>query len=154
VLVPTYRLCKRFTVESGHMLSKHPEKCRFPHGHTRTIELVVASDRLNEQDMVVDFKALKLAVKEEIDRFDHRMAIHRDDPLNQAIQSVYPDSVIEFDADPTTEVMAQFLFERTAAILASGYESPCGHYRVSPNQVKLERVRVWETPTSWAEYEA
>ena len=35
-----YRICKTLEIENGHMLSKHPDKCRFPHGHTRKVELV------------------------------------------------------------------------------------------------------------------
>ena len=35
-----YRICKSLEVENGHMLAKHPDKCRFPHGHTRKIEFI------------------------------------------------------------------------------------------------------------------
>ena len=59
-----YRICKTFEVENGHMLSKHPDKCRFPHGHTRKIELVLEADALDGNDMVCDFKAVKEAVGE------------------------------------------------------------------------------------------
>jgi len=134
-----YRICKRFTVESGHMLSKHPGRCRFPHGHTRTFEIVVSSDRLDSNDMVMDFKTLKTAMREEVERFDHAMAIHRDDPLLPDLQRVHPDSVIVFDQDPTTEVLAKTVFEAVAERLYADYG------------VVLESVRVWETPDSWAE---
>ena len=134
-----YRICKRFTVESGHMLSKHPGRCRFPHGHTRTFEIVVSSDRLDANDMVMDFKTLKTAMREEVERFDHAMAIHRDDPLLPDLQRVHPDSVIVFDQDPTTEVLAKTVFEAVAERLYADYG------------VVLESVRVWETPDSWAE---
>ena len=29
-----YRICKTFEVESGHMLSKHPDLCKFPQSYT------------------------------------------------------------------------------------------------------------------------
>ena len=35
-----YRICKCIELESGHLLSKHPGNCQFPHGHTRSVELV------------------------------------------------------------------------------------------------------------------
>jgi 6-pyruvoyltetrahydropterin/6-carboxytetrahydropterin synthase len=63
------------------MLSKHPEKCRFPHGHTRRIEVVVSAQKLNKNEMVVDFKALKNAVEPFVEMFDHSMAINSNDPL-------------------------------------------------------------------------
>ncbi|MBL8047178.1 MAG: 6-carboxytetrahydropterin synthase [Chthonomonas sp.] len=137
------------------MLHKHREACRFPHGHTRRIEVVVASETLDANDMVVDFKALKLALGEAINRFDHRMAIHRDDPLREAMAAVHPDSLIVFDRDPTTEVIAEELFRQAAEVLAQGFSgaSANGHvYEIPAGRLRLERLRVWETPNSWAEF--
>ena len=53
------------------MLSKHPDKCQFPHGHTRKVEFVLESEDLDENEMVCDFKIIKEAVGEYIDTFDH-----------------------------------------------------------------------------------
>ena len=151
-----YRVCKSFTVESGHMLSKHAERCRFPHGHTRTIEVVVACEKLDTNDMVLDFKALKLAVGDYIERYDHAMALNSNDPLLPALREVHPGSILEFkDTDPTTEVIAKDLFDHIEGVLQSGFvgESNVGTtYRIEPGAVTLERVRVWETPSSWAEF--
>lgn len=151
-----YRICKTFTVESGHMLSKHAERCRYPHGHTRKIEVVVSSEALDRNDMVVDFKALKLAVAHYIQRLDHAMAINSDDPMLEAIQQVHPDSLIVFEKiDPTTEVIAKDLFDYVACVLREGFTEESDRestYSILPNAVELERVRVWETPSSWAEY--
>lgn len=145
-----YRVCKSFTVESGHMLSKHAERCRFPHGHTRRIEVVVGADSLDENQMVVDFKALKLAVNDHVRRYDHAMAINSNDPLLADLKRVHPDSVIVFEnEDPTTEVMARELFAYIAGVLATGFSG--NGYTIEPGRVQLERVRVWETPSSWAE---
>ncbi|RFC52406.1 MAG: 6-pyruvoyl tetrahydropterin synthase [Verrucomicrobia bacterium] len=33
-----FRICKTIEIENGHMLSKHSDKCQFPHGHTRKVE--------------------------------------------------------------------------------------------------------------------
>ncbi|MFZ4509153.1 MAG: 6-pyruvoyl trahydropterin synthase family protein [Fimbriimonas sp.] len=146
-----YRVCKTFTVESGHMLSKHPGRCRFPHGHTRTIEVVVSAEELDQNQMVVDFKALKLAVENHIKRYDHSLAINSKDPLVDAIASVYPESLVIFDdLDPSTEVIAKDIFDYVGAVLSTGFASES--YTIEANRVTLERVRVWETPSSWAEY--
>lgn len=133
------------------MLSKHPEACRYPHGHTRRIEVVVSRERLDDREMVIDFKALKRAIEARIEIFDHAMALNSEDPLLGRIREVYPDSVVIFEGqDPTTEVIAKRLFDEIGAILAEGWGE--GHYRIEPGVVSLERVRVWETPSSWAEY--
>ncbi len=138
------------------MLSKHPERCRFPHGHTRRIEVVVASEGLDANDMVIDFKALQLAIAEYIERYDHAMAVNSTDPLLPEILRVHPDSAIVFEGvDPTTEVIAKDLYDHVARVLRDGFAGTSkggGSYEIRPGAVHLERVRVWETPTSWAEY--
>ena len=45
-----YRICKTIELESGHLLSKHPGSCQFPHGHTRSVELVFAAETLDENE--------------------------------------------------------------------------------------------------------
>ena len=54
-----YRICKSLEVENGHMLAKHPDKCQFPHGHTRKVEFVIEADDLDDRQMVCDFKIIK-----------------------------------------------------------------------------------------------
>jgi len=68
-----YRICKTFEIENGHMLSKHPGKCKFPHGHTRKIELVLEAGDLDENDMVCDFKILKETMESFLEQYDHSM---------------------------------------------------------------------------------
>ena len=152
-----FRLCKRFTVESGHMLSKHPERCRFPHGHTRTIEVVIAGKELDDNGMLVDFKALKLAIEDLIDRYDHAMAVNSSDPFLPTLQGQYGDEAIVVfeDQEPTTEAMTFRLFTEISAILDAGFQGAAKSgvvYAIPAGSVRLERIRVWETPDSWAEY--
>lgn len=149
-----YRVCKSFEVESGHMLAKHPGLCRFPHGHTRTVSVVLASDRLDAADMVCDFKAVKLAIQAEINRLDHAMAINSADPLLPALAPVHERLVVFPNTDPTTEVLAKHLFDRLAAEIRSGrtYTDKGGITYRFPEGLRLERVRVTETSSSWAEY--
>ena len=134
------------------MLSKHPERCKYPHGHTRTVEVVVSGESLDENGMLVDFKALKLALNDYIERYDHSMAVNSQDPLLPALRSMYPeDAVLIFeDQEPTTEVIAKDIFDFVDDVLKSGFQQD--NYTIEPNRVRLERVRVWETPSSWAEY--
>lgn len=156
----TYRICKMIEVENGHMLSKHPERCRFPHGHTRKVELVIEATELDEHDMVVDFKALKLAVAEFIDQYDHAMCINVEDPLYPELERLYggpTGRLIPFRGqDPTTEVMARQIFEFVREQLEGGgtVTGPTGvTYRLPPT-LKVRRVRLWETTSSWGEVEA
>ena len=151
-----YRVCKSFEIESGHMLSKHPGRCRYPHGHSRRVEIVVSSERLDASDMVCDFKAIKLAVAAYLDSLDHAMMVNAADPFLKDLEAVAGGGrlVLVEGEDPTTEVLARLIYERVAERIRTGAEmvDDAGNaYRLSPD-VLLERVRVSETSSSWAEY--
>jgi 6-pyruvoyltetrahydropterin/6-carboxytetrahydropterin synthase len=143
--VMPYRICKTFSVESGHLLTKHSGACRFPHGHSRVIEVILESETLDQNDMVCDFKTLKESVGPYLDRLDHAICLNTADPHFAFYQTAYGNKVIPFqNADPTSELMAKQIFDYASAIfqattLAAG--------------VRVVRVRVNETATSWAEYE-
>ncbi len=145
-----YRIAKIFEIESGHLLSKHPEKCRFPHGHSRKVEVVLAADTLDANDMVCDFKAVKHILAAFLDRWDHALAINTADPQFAYFQKAYGERVVAFpDRDPTTEVMAKAIFDELATRLAQS--TTAGGYTIGAG-VRVERVRVTETSSSWAEY--
>jgi 6-pyruvoyltetrahydropterin/6-carboxytetrahydropterin synthase len=149
-----YRVCKSFHVESGHMLSKHPGLCRYPHGHSRRVDVVLEADGLDSMEMVCDFKALKLAVLKHIDRLDHAMAVNSQDPLLGQLKAVEQRIVLYDRQDPTTEIMAKDIYDHLKAELAAGrtYTDDRGvHYRF-PAGLRITRVRVTETATTWAEY--
>ncbi|MDD2706734.1 MAG: 6-carboxytetrahydropterin synthase [Verrucomicrobiae bacterium] len=148
-----YRICKIIKVENGHMLSKHKGGCHFPHGHSRRIELVLESGKLDKNDMVCDFAVLKSALKEFLDTLDHSMCINTRDPLYKTLKKVYGNRVIGFDnQDPTSEVVARMIYCQVKKLLKGAPKS--GHKKPIPSKgVRLVRVRVWETSTCWAEYE-
>ena len=151
-----FRIAKVFEVEYGHRLSKHPEKCRYPHGHSLRIEVVARGRALDGNDMVCDYKALKMVVAESVERLDHAMALNSADPQLAALQAIGDRVILFEDQDPTTEVLVRWLYQDIAARLhADGsVESPTGTRYEIPSGLRLERVRVWETSTSWAEYVA
>ena len=135
------------------MLSKHPDKCRFPHGHTRKVEIVLEADALDRNDMVCDFKAVKGAVAAFLERFDHAMCMNVDDPMYSEMKTRYGERVIGFEeADPTTEVIARVVYDYLLTRLLEG-ETRKGMYPVR-DSVRVVSVRVWETSSSWAEYVA
>lgn len=147
-----YRICKSIEIENGHMLSRHPDKCRFPHGHTRKVEFVLESADLDDHQMVCDFKIIKEAVGEWLDRFDHALCMNTADPAYGDFKARYGERVIGFDEeDPTTELMAREIFRHTLEALAAYRARPGIPYALR-DSVRLVRVRVWETSSSWAEY--
>lgn len=147
-----FRICKTFEIESGHVLSKHPEKCRFPHGHSRKVEVVLAAAELDANDMVCDFQTVKVALTAFLETWDHALCLNTSDPNFAFYRQTYGDRIIPFERiDPTSEVMARTLFAELKRRLAAPAESQDARAVVPPG-VQVERVRVTETSTSWAEY--
>ncbi len=147
-----YRICKSIELESGHLLSKHPGICQFPHGHTRSVEMVFAAETLDENEMVVDFKAIKEMMEPFLEQFDHSLCMNTEDPHYEEFRRIYGERIIPFERrDPTSEAMAEAVFRHAAEGLRRAAAEECGSYPVRAC-VRLERVRVWETSSSWAEY--
>jgi 6-pyruvoyltetrahydropterin/6-carboxytetrahydropterin synthase len=146
-----YRICKIFEIENGHMLAKHPDKCRFPHGHTRKVEFVLEADRLDENDMVCDFKVVKETMADLLELYDHALCVNTADPKYAELKAAYGERIIGFEnIDPTTEMIARKVHahfkERLAEYVAADVKYPVR------SAVRIVRVRVWETSSSWAEY--
>lgn len=149
-----YRICKSFEIESGHMLSKHPDKCRFPHGHTRKVEFVLEADTLDGNDMVCDFKVVKDIMGAFLEEYDHSLCMNTADPEFERMKATYGERIIGFsNVDPTTEVMAETIFRYFKEQLAAYAADSTRKYPIRA-QVRLVSVRLWETSSSWAEFSA
>lgn len=146
-----YRICKRIELESGHLLSKHPGNCQFPHGHTRSVELIFAAESLDDNDMVMDFKLIKEMLGNFLNRFDHALCMNTDDANFELFRHSYGDRIIPFEhQDPTSEAMAYTVFRYAREALRRAIE---GEFTYKARAcVRLERVRIWETSSCWAEY--
>jgi 6-pyruvoyltetrahydropterin/6-carboxytetrahydropterin synthase len=147
-----YRVCKTIDIESGHMLSKHPEKCRFPHGHTRKVEFVLEAQELDRKEMVCDFLVVKEIIGDYLSSLDHALCLNTADPAYDELRKRFGDRVIPFEnEDPTTEVMARVIFQIFAKRLVDYSATTDSPYSLNPG-VRLVSVKVWETASSWAEY--
>jgi len=148
-----YRICKTIEIENGHMLSKHPDKCRFPHGHSRKVEIILEAKDLDDHGMVCDFKIVKEAVGDFLESYDQAICMNTQDPMFETMKKAYGDRVIGFtETEPTTEVLAKTFFDAFRDKLGE-YGSQGAPRYILRGSVRLKRVRVWETSSSWAEYE-
>jgi len=148
-----YRICKRFEFQAAHVLSKHPGRCRFVHGHSYIVEVRLVADQLDENDMVCDFQALKAVVQTYLDGLDHSMLLNSADQANCARHADNPRKVAFDNCDPSSEVLAREIFMHTQRCLRAGpVENSNGvRYTLNPH-ARVQAVRVWETSTAWAEY--
>lgn len=132
---------KKFTFDAAHYLSGHEGKCAAMHGHTYILEVTVGAPgapgapgvpslpfeeqlihKGSSRGMVIDFSHLKKLVEERLlDRWDHK-----------TINEVEGE-----DYQPTAECMAHTAFWILRAALLPNY--------------RLIKIRLWETPTSYAE---
>ena len=105
--------------------------------------------------MVCDFKAIKEALHRVLETWDHALCVNDADPQFAFYQKTYGANIVAFaQTDPTSEVMARTLFAETKALLAAAAQSTppsSSRYPIS-SAVRVERVRVTETSSSWAEY--
>lgn len=144
-----YAIEIRHNFETAHRLSDpdSPRKCMSIHGHSWWVTVTMEARSLSDGDMLVEFGAFKKAWRGYLDgRVDHHLVLRRDDPMAGAVRSVYPESrLLLLDRNPTTEVMAEFLFARAEEVLES-VKDPALHVRV-------RRVHVQETSVNAAVYE-
>lgn len=63
-------ITKEFKFSAGHFVPDHPERCKYIHGHEYTL-FVTLTGPIQENGMVMDFKALGDIVNCIIDPYDH-----------------------------------------------------------------------------------
>jgi len=116
------------------------------------VEIILEADDLDENGMVCDFKAVSEAVGDYLATFDHALCMNTQDPMFAALKAAYGDQVIAFEnLEPTTEVIAQTFFQEIRRRFSAHAMRLEAQYKLR-SQVRLVRVRVWETSSSWAEY--
>lgn len=108
-----YRIEKRFTIATGHRLSKHLGLCKNFHGHNLTILVGVKSESLNRNDMIIDFSILKDMVKKHLEKFDHCLLLNKsDDMLADILENQYNFKIELFDFDPTAERLSEYIYNQ------------------------------------------
>ncbi|MBX6395435.1 MAG: 6-carboxytetrahydropterin synthase QueD [Alicyclobacillaceae bacterium] len=117
-------VAKQFTFDAAHRLEAYEGKCAELHGHTYRLEVEIKG-LPDERGLVVDFNEIKSLVDRVVLRhFDHR----------------YLNELVAFNT--TAENLVIYIYEEIARALR-----PLTEQRA----VTLERVRLWETPTTYAE---
>ena len=91
----------------------------------------------------MDFSDVKRIAQEKVvNVWDHAFLLYRGDKLVYDFLATLPDhKTVLFDVVPTAENLAQAAFN----ILNPAYQDSYG------NQLKLERIRLFETPNNWAD---
>jgi len=124
----------------AHRLLHHKGKCRFLHGHNAKIVVSVGGPVDLKTGMVVDFRDLKEIVDAVLEEFDHHTILGTEDDLGSVLQSS-GQIVIYTLGEPTAENLSKIIFK----LIEQGI-------KVNDFKIKVESVKFYETPTSFATY--
>lgn len=117
---------KEFTFDAAHHLHNYEGKCKNLHGHTYKVIFGI-SGFIDERGILVDFNDIKDIWKKEIEIYlDHKYLNETLPPMNT-----------------TAENMVVWIYEKMAEALKNQNQKYIG--------ARVEFVRLYETPTSYAE---
>lgn len=118
------RIGREFTFDSAHHLLDYDGDCANVHGHTYHLHIMLLGKV--KRGFVIDFKLLKEIVQEYvISKLDHK-------DLNEVL-----------DFNPTAENIAVKIWEMLDPVIDEAFKG----------RVVLERVKLYETPGSFVEYD-
>lgn len=119
-----FELTVKSSFSGAHHLAGYKGSCSGHHGHNWDVEAALTGNELNEIGIIVDYRVLKVKLKEILDLLDHR-------DLN---------TIPQFEGrNPSSENIAKFIYE---AMQTSLKGLPC----------RMSYVRVYETPLTSAIY--
>lgn len=138
----------RLEFDAGHRIPDHKSQCRNLHGHRYALEITLSGDiitqeKTSENGMVMDFSDVKRIARESVvDVWDHAFIVYQHDKSVLDFLNTLPNhKTVVFTSVPTAENMAAEAFR----ILKTQYKD------IYANHLKLERVRLYETPNSWVD---
>jgi 6-pyruvoyltetrahydropterin/6-carboxytetrahydropterin synthase len=142
------QITRRLEFDAGHRIPDHQSQCRHLHGHRYAIEITLAGEVIEaagqpDNGMVLDFAEVKaLARQHVVDVWDHAFLVWREDQLVRSfLQGLAGHKTAVLDRVPTAENLARTAFD----ILDPLYHDRYG------DRLRLERVRLYETPNCWAD---
>lgn len=142
------RITRRLEFDAGHRIPHHASQCRHLHGHRYAIEIslsgeIIRTEGAAQEGMVMDFSELKqIANSVLVEQWDHAFLVYAGDRVVADFLATLPGhKTVVLPVVPTAENLAAEAFR----ILDAAYVDTYG------NQLRLERVRLFETPNNWAD---
>ncbi|HEV7832456.1 MAG TPA: 6-carboxytetrahydropterin synthase QueD [Caballeronia sp.] len=143
-------ITRKLEFDAGHRIPDHRSQCRNLHGHRYVLEItlqgeLVETEGAPDRGMVMDFADVKaLAMEHLVNKWDHAFIVYaRDEVVRNFLEQMADHKTVVLDRIPTVENLAAEAFR----ILSDVYND---HYGVD---LKLKRVRLYETPNCWADVE-
>ncbi|MDI6876799.1 MAG: 6-carboxytetrahydropterin synthase [Methanomicrobiales archaeon] len=128
------RIYKEVSFDATHRLLHYEGKCYNLHGHRWRVEVWIEGDVDEETMILVDYNTIKGI----IERFDHQVILNEEDPMVPCIRAF--QEVVTTPGDPTSELLA--------GVMVDLLNREC---RLNGSTAQVVRIRVWESPTCYAE---
>jgi 6-pyruvoyltetrahydropterin/6-carboxytetrahydropterin synthase len=142
------QITRRLEFDAGHRIPNHTSQCRHLHGHRYAIEVTLSGDIIRADQsavdgMVMDFTEVKdIARQHVVDVWDHAfLACRSDHVVVDFLRSLPDHKTVLLDVVPTAENLARIAFDMLSPLYHDSYG----------NHLRLERVRIYETPNCWAD---
>ncbi len=142
---------KKIEFDAGHRLPNHYSKCKNLHGHHYSLEITLEGEinttpNETNEGMLIDFSEIKeITEKCIIKPWDHAFFVYKNDSkVKNFLETLDNHKTIVTELPPTAEHLAQMAFEVITSELNS-------HTKSLNNKVTLTGLKLYETPTSWAE---
>ena len=108
---------------AAHQLKMVSKKCENLHGHNWKVEVHISGKKLNDAGVLIDFGEIKMHLSKIIDTLDHK----------------YLNELEQFNENPSSECIAHYIATKLQTLIAQ-------------TEVKVSRVRVWESEDASATY--
>ena len=143
-------ITRKLEFDAGHRIPDHRSQCRNLHGHRYVLEITLEGELVDvegapDRGMVMDFADVKsLANEHLVNLWDHAFLVFEGDTqVREFLETMPGHKTVVLDRIPTVENLALVAF----GILSKVYDQ---HYGVD---LRLKRVRLYETPNCWADAE-
>ena len=136
--------------DMGHRVLNHRSVCKGLHGHRYKAEICVEGKLIeekgvSEEGMVIDFADIKKVAQKFIqEELDHAFMVwDRDHELLEFFKSSQGHKPVIVPFTPTAENVAAYIFKELKDKFTDVFQTG----------LKLQSVKLWETPSSYALYD-
>ena len=137
--------------DMGHRVLNHRSVCKGLHGHRYKAEICVEGDLVekadaSEEGMVVDFADIKKTSQQFVqEKLDHAFMVwEKDIELLEFFKKSKGHKPVIVPFTPTAENVAAYIFNQLKDKFTDVFKTG----------LHLQSVKLWETPSSYALYEA
>lgn len=118
-----YEVIVEDVFSAAHNLRDYNGECENLHGHNWKVQIILESEEVDDQGMVIDFNVIKRTIHDILERYDHRY-------LNEFKEFI--------SINPTTENISRLLYKELSVKL--------------PKDVSVKKVITWESKGFGASY--